>query len=361
MLTFGFIGIGQAGGLLADDAKKMGYPSLAINTAQVDLQALPFIGDEYKFHLYGYEGAGKDRQVGAEAFYAHQSPLMDTICEEFPSSHVLFVAAALGGGSGSGIAPLLIRRLTQQFPNKVVCPILFLPHKEETMKSRINALESFAEISEIKETGASFIFDNQNILDLHQTLPLREKYRHTRQEFLDALTFFNQQTNQQSGISNLDQMDLLTALAERGAASFTVCGVEESDFLVPDRIGERILKRIEYSPVAASDFSSVPKAAVVLQLPTALTGQLSVESFFEPSLRPLEMYAGVFEQSERPKLSTLLSGASFPFKRLKDIEESVRREESRMISSIHQARTQQFTLHQNWGESIKSNKKISIN
>ena len=72
MLNFGFIGLGQVGGIFSDDAKRLGYASLAINTASVDLNTLSTLSEDEKIHLYGYEGAGKDRSIGNEAFLTHQ-------------------------------------------------------------------------------------------------------------------------------------------------------------------------------------------------------------------------------------------------------------------------------------------------
>lgn len=58
---YGFLGVGQAGGNIANHAAKIGYRSIAINYSQRDLESLDQI--EQKLKLVGSEGVGKKRTM----------------------------------------------------------------------------------------------------------------------------------------------------------------------------------------------------------------------------------------------------------------------------------------------------------
>ena len=56
---FAFIGVGQAGGNIAELFELAGYKALYINTSQEDLATLE--NAKQKHHIVGGEGAAKDR------------------------------------------------------------------------------------------------------------------------------------------------------------------------------------------------------------------------------------------------------------------------------------------------------------
>lgn len=64
--------------------------------------------DKYGFyHVPGVKGAGKDRQYAKEKF----KPFQETFFNEHPPCPVNLVVCSTGGGTGSGIAPEIIRHL----------------------------------------------------------------------------------------------------------------------------------------------------------------------------------------------------------------------------------------------------------
>lgn len=359
MLNFSFIGLGQVGGLFSNHAKKVGYPSLAVNTASIDLKSLDALDNEEKIHLIGYEGAGKDRNVGYEAFVDHIDMLSDAFQAKLSDSHVIFVALALGGGSGSGMAPALINYLLETFPNKVISPILYLPHDNENTKSIMNAIECFSEISDIKETGATFIFDNKKINELNQSLRLKEKYSSTRAEFLNLLDTFNNHTGKHSDLANLDKMDLLTTLSERGAALISEMGVGEDDVLNPSKMGERLMRTWEFSPFSNTDLTHISKGAFLTTISSDLTTNFTIEEMFVKLGKPLELFSGLYTSKERSVMYSLVTGLSYPMRKLKKLEEQVKSNEKLTSKTIENARNQKFSTKK-WSDSLKQTRKIKI-
>lgn len=360
MLKFGFIGLGQVGGTFADLAKEYEYKAMAINTANVDLNGLENLTKEEKIHLIGYEGAGKDRSVGMEAYLSHQDMIRDRMNEYFKDCHVVFPVFALGGGTGSGMSAPIIKTLVEMFDDKVISPIMFLPDGKEAPRAKMNALEAFGEISSIEETGASFILDNAKILELNQSFALKEKFKYTRNDFLNLLDLFNRRTQMESEITNMDKMDLLTTLSERGSALMVDMTLDDEDIKNPEKMGERLVKTLNYSPFAKTDYSNISKAAMIMDIPTELTTYLQLESIFEKIGFPLEIFTGIFEKEERPKLYSLITGLPFPMSALKDLEEDVKKEEKRIIESLDRTRKQTFTVNTSWTENLKRNRKVKV-
>lgn len=360
MLKFGFIGLGQVGGLFVNSAKLYGYKAMAINTANVDLNVLNQLGKEEKIHLSGYEGAGKDRSVGLEAFLEHQEMLSDRCLDYFQDCHIIFPVLALGGGTGSGIAAATITMLATIFDDKVISPIVFLPDEKEAPRAKMNALEAFSEISAIEEIGAMFVLDNTKILNLNPTIALKEKYKYTINDFLKLLDLFNRRTTMESEISNLDKMDLLTVFSERGSAMLAGMVIENEEIRSPDKMAEKMLRTLQFSAFAKSNIHNISKAALVMDIPTSLTAFLTIESIFKKIGMPLEVFSGIFEKEEKPKLYTLLTGLPFPVSALKTLEEDVKKEEKRIVANLEQARNQSFEASNSWTNSLKRKRKIKV-
>lgn len=360
MLKFGFIGIGQVGGLFADAAKSKDHKALAINTAMIDLKGLNHLEKQEKIHLIGYGGAGKDRSLGEEAFLSHQDMIMEKLSEAFDECQVLFPVFAMGGGTGSGMGPLLAKTMTEVFPDKVISPILFLPERGESPRANMNALESFSAMSAIEDIGAVFLIDNQKVMDLNQSFTLKEKHENTRSELLSFFDFFNQATNKDSSVSNLDEMDLLMTFSERGCALITELSLDENDAKSPKKIGERLEKALEFSIFANSSTKGISKAALIAEIQPKLTTHLKFESIFNEMGMPLDLFIGIYEKDEKSKLHAFLSGLSFPMIVLKEIEEEIRKKEENIIKTLSSTRTQTFDVKSSWTHSLKRNRKVKL-
>lgn len=360
MLKFGFIGMGQVGGLFADNAKEVGYPCLAINTANVDLSVLTTLDKQEKIHCIGFGGAGKNRNIGKEAFLTHEELLKEKIMRRFDDCHVLFPVFAAGGGTGSGMAPLLIQSLTEWFEDKVISPIIFLPEKTESPRAKMNALECFSDVSMIDEIGAMFFIDNQKVMELNRSATLKAKHALARKDLLMHLHYLNQMTEKPSFVSNLDEMDLLTTLSERGAAILSGISLEERDVQHPSKISERLLKAIEFSIFAKTDTEGVAKAALLMEVDPQMTADLKGEVIFQEIGMPLEVFTGIYETTENAKIYTCLTGLPFPSALMSEMEDEIRKKEEKLQKTLTHARTQTFDVKSSWTNSLKRDRKIKL-
>lgn len=360
MLKIGFIGFGQAGSLFADHAKKEGFQSLAFNTAQIDLDVLDYLDSTERIHLSGYGGAGKDREIGGRAFQKHQKLIKETIVNKFHDYHILFPIFALGGGTGSGMAPQIIEMLTQTFESKVVSPILLFPHDKESLRTKMNTLDAFELISSNEDIGAVFVLDNQKINDLQPSLPLYQRYESMHSSFLRFVKLFNEATERQSKLSNLDMMDVLTVFSERGCAVFSELSLDQDDITDVSLIGERLIHSFEYSYFATTDYSHLSKVAFIGEYPEVYTQHITVESLFEKISTPLEVFFGIYTNDKQKKLYTLSAGLPFPTNKLKSYEDAIQKEKQNILKNHSIARSQVYENEQSWTSSLKPKRKVSL-
>jgi tubulin-like protein CetZ len=359
MLRFGFIGIGQVGGLFADEAKRIGYPSLSINTASLDLESLSSLEANEKIHLIGYEGAGKDRSIGEEAFLEHQNMIVERVKEGMDDCHVIFPIFAIGGGTGSGMAGFMTRLLTEIFDSKVICPILFLPDEDESLRTKMNALESFGDISTIEEIGATFMIDNQRVLEMYGSLPLQEKYQHSRIDFLQFLHNMNEMTKKHSGISNLDSMDLLTVLSERGQGIAVDTTLLKKEIEQPKTLGEKVEKLCQTSIHVPNTMKHLTKSAIAYEVPKEWTTTFNPDRFLRTFSVPLETFNGIYSEQEA-KLYALFTGLPYPNHILNRFEETIKQNEKHVLQSLQHARTQTYDAKHSWTNTLKRKRKIKM-
>ncbi|MFC6737341.1 cell division protein, partial [Halolamina salina] len=160
------VGVGQAGGkvatALAEFDDEMGFravrDALAVNSAKADLQGLPLdtvlIGqDVVKGH-----GVGGDNELGAEVMANDAEEVMSELSGKIGSdTEAIFVIAGLGGGTGSGGAPVLAKELSRVYDTPVYA-IGILPGRDEGSLYQANAGRSLKTLA--READATILIDN---------------------------------------------------------------------------------------------------------------------------------------------------------------------------------------------------------
>jgi cell division GTPase FtsZ len=169
MKLFG-IGIGQAGCNIVDTIVKAMRVTgrqfmteyLAANTSDKDLAQLNYVPEENKYLMWetylGGEGAGRDNRDGLKAmeYEIDNGNIISLIDEKLHESDAFLLIAGLGGGTGSGGAPLLAREL-REF-RKPVYGLGILPHREEEMIFAYNAMTCLKSFE--RKVDNLILFDN---------------------------------------------------------------------------------------------------------------------------------------------------------------------------------------------------------
>jgi cell division GTPase FtsZ len=160
------IGVGQAGGKVTQSLAEFDYDmgfdairgALAVNTAEADLQNLDIdtalIGqDRVKGH-----GVGGDNELGAEIMQENATAVMDNLDGRITTeAEAVIVVAGLGGGTGSGGAPMLVREL-QRIYEMPVYLLGILPGSDEGGLYQANAGRSLK--TGIREADSVLLVDN---------------------------------------------------------------------------------------------------------------------------------------------------------------------------------------------------------
>jgi cell division GTPase FtsZ len=187
------IGVGQAGGkvteaLLAED-RRAGYDAvrgtLAVNTAKTDLDGLDIdtmlIGQE---RVKGH-GVGADNELGAEVMNDDVREVMGALDGVIdPHTEAIFVVAGLGGGTGSGGAPVLVKELQRVYEIPVYA-LGILPGRDEGGIYQANAGRSLKTL--VREADSTVLVDN-------------DAWRKTGQSVTEAFDAINERIARRVGI-----------------------------------------------------------------------------------------------------------------------------------------------------------------
>jgi cell division GTPase FtsZ len=160
------IGVGQAGGKLVsalhafDAAESHGAVrrAYAVNTATADLQSLPsgietlLVGQS---RVSGH-GVGGDNELGAQVMREDATEVLDAV-RITSEIDAIFVVAGLGGGTGSGGAPVLAQELKRVY-DRPVYAIGVLPGRDEGAMYQVNAGRSLKTLA--READSVVLVDN---------------------------------------------------------------------------------------------------------------------------------------------------------------------------------------------------------
>ncbi|WP_255196004.1 tubulin/FtsZ family protein [Halorarius litoreus] len=169
-MRLALVGVGQAGGkvvdALVDYRDRTGRPftaaALAINTAQSDLAGLESVPPEHRTlvgaaRVKGH-GVGADNELGAELAQESREEILGAL-DVVPAGEVdaFLVVAALGGGTGSGAAPVIASYIREIYTEPVY-GLGILPAANEGGIYTLNAARSFKTF--VRQADNLLVFDN---------------------------------------------------------------------------------------------------------------------------------------------------------------------------------------------------------
>ncbi len=169
-MKLAMIGFGQAGGKIVD--KFLEYDqrtrsgivraAVAVNTARADLMGLQNVPEENRV-LIGQSrvkghGVGADNELGAEIAEEDIDEVQGAI-DNIPVHEVdaFLIIAGMGGGSGSGGAPVIAKHLKRIYTEPVY-ELGILPGGDEGGIYTLNAARSFQTF--VREVDNLMVFDN---------------------------------------------------------------------------------------------------------------------------------------------------------------------------------------------------------
>ena len=169
-------------------------------------------------------GAGANPAMGANA--AKES--IEKIREYINGADMLFVTAGMGGGTGTGAAPIIAEAAKEM--GVLVVGVVTKPFGFEMRKRMVTAEEGIAQLK--KNVDALLIVENQKLLEIDNGLKIKivdaykkvdEVLRQAVQGVTDLIT--------KEGFINLDFADIRTILKapENGSATIAIMGMGEGE------------------------------------------------------------------------------------------------------------------------------------
>jgi cell division protein FtsZ len=248
-------GCGGAGGNAINRMKESSIDSVELVAVNTDAQALLENQSDKKV-LVGRKltkglGAGSEPQVGEAAAKESKAELE----KEIKGSDLVFVTCGLGGGTGTGVAPVIGEIAKEN--NCLTLAVVTLPFTVEGKVRTQNALEGLKKLRSVVDTV--IVIPNDKILEIAPDLPLNTAFRVADEVLTNAVKGIAEMITK-PGLINLDFADLRTIMSRGGAA---MIGLGES---TPEsNAADRALLAAENaltSPLLDIDISKAKRALV---------------------------------------------------------------------------------------------------
>ena len=193
---------------------RMKYRAGAINTAQADLGKLRLPQAHKLVTPIGAGGAGQDPALGQKAVLVHEPKVrafLQALTQD--ADHVILCVGG-GGGTGTGMAPELVRLLREM--KRPVGVIYTLPRQVEGTAVKVNALRGLAvlyRLSEVGEVSPLVLVDNERVGEMFPDVSLARFWQKANFFLADLWDAFNRLSCKESEFySALDGTDYLRIL-----------------------------------------------------------------------------------------------------------------------------------------------------
>ena len=210
---FTVFGVGGAGGNAVQHMLESDIQGVKFVCANTDKQALDRMNAQFKIQLGEQStrglGAGANPNVGQAA--AEES--RDLIRQHLEGTDMVFVTAGMGGGTGTGAAPVVAEIAKEM--GILTVGVVTTPFNFEG-KRRLQSAEHGIEALEA-HVDSLIIIPNQRLLKVFRDISMKDAYKKADDVLLNAVrSIFDLVVR--PGHINLDFADLKTAMSTRGYA-----------------------------------------------------------------------------------------------------------------------------------------------
>ncbi len=164
------IGVGGAGGNAVNHMHKMGITGVNFVVCNTDAKALNNCDVKNKVQMGPGLGAGNDPKRGKELATESEEQLRSLL--ETSGVNMLFIAAGMGGGTGTGASPV-IAKLAHELGILTVA-VVTMPFRMEGPGRYNSAVEGVNELNQWVDS--ILVIDNERLRMLYGKLPLKEAF-----------------------------------------------------------------------------------------------------------------------------------------------------------------------------------------
>ncbi len=233
------IGTGGAGCNAVNRLANMSIAGAQLVATNTDKQHLAIINDEITKILIGRSvtrglGAGGYPEIGAKAAEVSRAALEEVL----EGVDMLFISCGMGGGTGTGSAPIIAQIAKEQ--GAIVIAIVTYPFALE--KSRlIKAEEGIEALRQVTDTVV--VIDNNRLVELVPNLPIQDAFR-VADEVIARTVRGITETITQPSLINLDYADVRSVMSNKGLSVIAVGeskSVNRVDEVVEDTLKNALL------------------------------------------------------------------------------------------------------------------------
>jgi len=216
------VGIGGAGNNTVSRMQEIQsdcVETLNINTDAHDL----YYSSANKKILIGKDtcnglGSGNDPEIGALAAEEDAERLAEVL-----NADVVFLTYGLGGGTGTGAAPIIAREAKKN--DATVVTFCSIPFSSEGSDRRSRAQRGLKEL--VKNTDTLITVPNDNLLKFNEKLPVLSGFKIMDEVLIRSIREILNLINN-CGLINIDYADVRKVLEKNGAYPSGLIGITES-------------------------------------------------------------------------------------------------------------------------------------
>lgn len=204
------IGVGGGGGNAVKNMYRTGIQDVSFVLCNTDRQALMESDIPVKLQLGPGLGAGNKPEVATE--YAEES--IEEIRKQFQDgTEMVFITATMGGGTGTGAAPVVARVAKEA--GVLTVGVVTIPFKFERRPKILQALKGVDAIS--KHVDALLVINNERLREIHSSLSVDEGLAKADETLTNAVKSIAEIITVRGKI-NLDFRDVSKVLKDGGVA-----------------------------------------------------------------------------------------------------------------------------------------------
>ena len=252
------IGVGGGGCNAVDYMYSQKIEGCTFIVCNTDSQALDNSDVPVKIQLGSGLGAGCDPTKGRNAALDSQDIIAEKVLN---NTEMLFITAGMGGGTGTGAAPVIASMAKKK--GILTVGVVTLPFKSEGNESMSKAIDGINELE--KNVDSLLIINNEKLYDFYGDLLLQEAFPKADEVLATAVSGITEIIKNRGHI-NVDFNDIRTMMRNSGMALMG-CGSGTGE----NRIEDAVRSALE-SPLL-NDFDLTTAKNVLLNITVARSDQ----------------------------------------------------------------------------------------
>ncbi|MCJ7516636.1 MAG: cell division protein FtsZ [Methanomassiliicoccales archaeon] len=176
-------------------------------------------------------GAGAIPEVGRKAAEEARDDLMKYV----DGQNIVFVTAGMGGGTGTGTAPLVAELARQR--SSLVLGVVTLPFKAEGRIRTDNAVKGINRLREFCDT--TIVVPNDKLLEIVPKLPLEAAFKVADEVLMQSIKGITEIITK-PGLVNVDFNDIMTIMKNGGVAMIGIGESRSDDNRIEEAVNEAL-------------------------------------------------------------------------------------------------------------------------